>query len=93
MQLFAEKLTQTPKHGCFLEELLYLAKSMIFRAFSRNEPLLQLFAEKLTKTLQHGSLLEKSLVLAKSLIFRAFSRDEPLFARRSEKEKENSRRT
>ena len=43
LQLFAEKLTKTPKHGSLLEKLLVLAKSMIFRAFSRND---SLFAEK-----------------------------------------------
>ena len=43
LQLYAEKLTKTPKHGSFLEKLLVLAKSMIFRAFSRND---SLFAEK-----------------------------------------------
>ena len=42
LQLFAEKLTKTPKHGSLLEKLLVLAKSMIFRAFSRNG---SLFAE------------------------------------------------
>ena len=43
--LFAEKLTKTLKHGSFIEKLQALSKSMIFRAFWRNEPLfLQLFA-------------------------------------------------
>ena len=75
--LFAEKLTKTLKHGSFIEKLQALSKSMIFRAFWRNEPL---FAEKFTKTPKHGSFLEKLQVLAKSMIFRAFSRNEPLFA-------------
>ena len=39
LQLFAEKLTKTPKHGSLFEKLLVLAKSMIFRAFSRNDSL------------------------------------------------------
>ena len=56
LQLFAEKLTKTPKHGSLFEKLLVLAKSMIFRAFSRND---SLFAEKFTKRPKHGSLLEK----------------------------------
>ena len=70
MRLFAEKLTKTLKHGSFIEKLQALSKSMIFRAFCRNEPL---FAEKLTKTLKHGSLFEKLQVLTKSMMFRAFS--------------------
>ena len=37
LQLFAEKLTKTPKHGSFLEKLQVLAKWTIFRSFSRNE--------------------------------------------------------
>ena len=76
-QLFAEKLTKTPKHGSLFEKLLVLAKSMIFRAFSRND---SLFAEKFSKTPKHGSFLEELQVLAKSMIFRAFSRNELLFA-------------
>ena len=77
LQLLAEKFTKTPKHGSFLEKGQVLAKSMIFRAFSRNE---LLFAEKLTKTPKHGCFLEKLQVLAKWRIFRSFSRNEPLFA-------------
>ena len=46
LQLFAEKLTKTPKHGSFVEELQVLAKSMIFRAFSRNEPFSATFSWK-----------------------------------------------
>ena len=72
LQLFAEKLTKTPKHGSLFEKLLVLAKSMIFRAFSRND---SLFAQKFTKRPKHGSLLEKLLVLAKSMIFRAPSQN------------------
>ena len=76
LQLFAEKLSKTPKHGSLFENLLVLAKSMIFRAFPRND---SLFAEKFTKRPKHGSLLEKLLVLAKSMIFRAPSQNEPPF--------------
>ena len=43
LQLFAEKLSKTPKHGSALEQLQVLPKSMIFRGF---EHFLQLFAEK-----------------------------------------------
>ena len=38
LELFAEKFTKTPKHDSLLEKLQDLAKSMIFRCFSRNEP-------------------------------------------------------
>ena len=43
LQLFAENSTKTAKHDSLLEKLLVLAKSMIFRAFSRNEPLFATF--------------------------------------------------
>ena len=46
LQLFAEKLTKMPKHGSFIEELQVLAKSMIFRAFSRNDPFSATFSWK-----------------------------------------------
>ena len=46
LQLFAEKLSKTRKNGSFLEELQVLAKSMIFRAFSRNEPFFATFSWK-----------------------------------------------
>ena len=39
LHVSAEKLTKRPKHGSLLEKLLVLAKSMIFRALSRNEPI------------------------------------------------------
>ena len=44
MQLFPEKMTKTPKQGSFVEELQVLAKSMIFRASGRNEPLFATFS-------------------------------------------------
>ena len=56
LQLFPEKMTKTPKHGSFVEELQLLGKSMIFRASGRNEPL---FPEKLMEMQRHGSLFEK----------------------------------
>ena len=56
LQLFPEKMTKTPKHGSFVEELQVLGKSMIFRASGRNEPL---FPEKLMEMQRHGSLFEK----------------------------------
>ena len=52
LQLFAEKLTKTPKDGCFLEKLQVLAKSMIFRAFSRNELLFATFCWKVHQNAQ-----------------------------------------
>ena len=69
LQLFSEKLTKTPKHGCFLEKLQVLAKWMIFRSFSRNEPLFATFCWKADQTPKHGSFLEKLQVLAKWMIF------------------------
>ena len=44
--LFAEKFTKTLKHGTFIEKLQALSKSMIFRAFWRNEPLFATFCWK-----------------------------------------------
>ena len=38
-QLFAIKFIETKKDGSFFENLQFLAKSMISRAFSRNEAL------------------------------------------------------
>ena len=65
LQVFAEKFLQTPKRGRLFEKLRVLAKSMIFRVFSRNEAI---FAEKFMR------------VLAKSTTFRVFPRNEALFA-------------
>ena len=59
-QLFAEKFVRTPKRGSLFEKRRVLAKSTIFRFFSRNE---RLFAEKFMKTPKHGSLFEKFQVL------------------------------
>ena len=57
-----------------------LAKSMLFRSFSPNEPILQLFPEKFIEISKRDSLFETFPVLAKRMICRAFSRNEPLFA-------------
>ena len=46
LQLFGENLTETREHGSFLEKLQVLAKSLIFRRFSRNEPLFETFSWK-----------------------------------------------
>ena len=46
LQLFAEKFIETSKHGSVFKKLQVLTKSMIFRAFSRNEPLFPTFSLK-----------------------------------------------
>ena len=46
LQVFAEKFIETPKHNSLFEKLQVLTKSMIFRAFSRNEPLSPTFSLK-----------------------------------------------
>ena len=46
MQLFAEKFIETKKHGSLFEKFQVFIKSMIFRAFSRNEPLFPTFSLK-----------------------------------------------
>ena len=51
LQLFSEKFIETSKGNSLLEKLPVLAKSMIFRGFSRNEPL---FATSFQKF--HGNL-------------------------------------
>ena len=43
LQVFAQKLSKTPKHDSLLEKLEVLAKSVIFRGFSRNETLFGTF--------------------------------------------------
>ena len=56
LQLFAEKLTKTPKQDSLLEKLQVLAKSTIFREMRH---FLQLFAEIFTKTPEHDILHRK----------------------------------
>ena len=46
LHLLAEKFMKMPRHGSLLEKLQVLAKSMLFRAFSRNEALFATFSEK-----------------------------------------------
>ena len=43
LHFFPEKFIEMPKHGSLFEKLQVLAKSMIFRAFSRNEALFATF--------------------------------------------------
>ena len=80
LQLFSEKLIETLKGNTLLEEIPVLAKSMVFRGFSRNEPISQLFSEKFIQISKRHSLFEKLPVLVKFVIFDGFSRNEPLFA-------------
>ena len=46
LHFFPEKFIEMPKHGNLFEKLQVLAKSMIFRAFSRNEALFATFCLK-----------------------------------------------
>ena len=46
LELFAEKFVKTPKPGSFLDKLRVLAKSTIFRVFSRNGALFATFCWK-----------------------------------------------
>ena len=46
LQPFPEKFVETSKRDSLLEKLQVLAKSMIFHAFSRNEPLFATFFQK-----------------------------------------------
>ena len=80
LEISSEKLIKTSKRDSLLQKLQVLAKSTIFHAFSRNEPLFATFFQKLIKTSKRDSLLEKLNLFAKSTIFHGFSRNEPLFA-------------
>ena len=54
---------------------------MIFRAFSRDEPLFPTFSLKVHRNAKNMVVCSKScIVFAKSMISRAFSRNEALFA-------------
>ena len=46
LHFFAEEFMKIPKHGSLLKKLQVLAKSMVFRAFSRNEALFATFSRK-----------------------------------------------
>ena len=59
LQLLSEKLMKMPRCRSLLQKLQVLAKSMVFRVFSRIEPLLEPFAERFIEKPKHGSLLEK----------------------------------
>ena len=49
LQLLAEKFMKMPRHGSLLEKLKVLAKSMVFRVFSRNEALFATFSWKVDR--------------------------------------------
>ena len=52
LELFSENFMKTSKPDSFLEKLQLLAKSMIFHAFSRNEPLFPTFFRKVDQNLE-----------------------------------------
>ena len=52
LQLFSEKFVKTSKHDSLLEKVEVLAKSMIFHAFSRNEPPFASFFRKVHQNLE-----------------------------------------
>ena len=52
LQLFLEKLVKTSKRDSLLEKLSVLAKSTIFQAFSRNEPLFATFFQKVDQNVE-----------------------------------------
>ena len=79
LQLSSEKFIETSKGNSLLQKLPVLAKSMLSRGFSWNEPVFEIFfSEKFMETSRGDSMLEKLPVLAKSMIFHGFSRKEPL---------------
>ena len=77
---FPEKFIEMPKHGSLFEKLQVLAKSMIFRAFSRNGTFGNFFLENSSKCKNIEVCSKSCKDLAKLMIFRAFSRHEQLFA-------------
>ena len=81
LQLLDEKFMKMPRHGSLLEKLKFFAKSMVSRAFSRNEALLATFSRKVDRNAKTLYFVRKScIVLAKSMISRAFPRNEGHFA-------------
>ena len=59
LQLLAERFVKTPKQGAFFETLQDLAKSTIFRVFSRNEDLFATFGWKVRKNAETRWFLPK----------------------------------
>ena len=80
LQLLGERFVKTPKQRAFFETLQDLAKSTIYRVFSRNEDLFTTFGWKVRQNAETRWFLPKVGSVAKSTIFRVFSRNEELFA-------------
>ena len=59
LHFFPEKFIEMPKHGSLFEKLQVLAKSMIFRAFSRNEALLATFCLKIHRNAKTSKFVRK----------------------------------
>ena len=59
LQLLAEKFVKTPKHVGFFEKFLVLAKSTIFRVFSRNEAPFAFFGWKVRQNAETWWFLPK----------------------------------
>ena len=59
LPLLAEKFGKTPKHGGFFEKCPVLAKSTIFRVFSRNEELFATFGSKVRQDAKTRWFLRK----------------------------------
>ena len=52
LELFSEKFMKTSKYDGLLEKSQVLGKSMMFDAFSRNEPLFATFFRKVRQNLE-----------------------------------------
>ena len=78
--LLAEKFGKTPKHGGFFEKLQVLAKSTIFRVFTRNEALLATFRWKVRQNPETLWFLRKVEKFDQIDDFRVFLWNEALFA-------------
>ena len=59
LQVFAEKFVKTPKHGYLLERLDFLAKSIIFPVFSRNEATFATFCRKVRQNAKTRRFVRK----------------------------------
>ena len=59
LQLSAKKLPKTEDHDSLCQNLLVLAKSMIFHAFSRNEQLFDCFGRKVSQNAKPRYFVQK----------------------------------
>ena len=73
LPLLAEKFGKTPKHGGFFQNLDVLAKSTIFRVFSRNEELFATFGWKVRQNAKTRWFLRKVSSLGQIDHFSCFS--------------------